>query len=44
MIEICQELIDYISIEGSSHNLKAMVERVKLYKTVVEKNKKEFKN
>lgn len=39
MIEICEELIKNINIESSTHNIKDKIERVSLYKTVVEKNR-----
>lgn len=44
MIEICDELIKNISFEHTSHHLRAMVERVTLYKTVVDKNQMDHKN
>lgn len=38
MIEICEEVIRNIRAEDQSSNLASMIERVKLYKKVVEKN------
>lgn len=38
MIEICEEVVRNIRVEDHSENLASMIERVKLYKKVVEKN------
>ena len=43
MIEICEEVIRNIRIEDHNQNLASMIERVKLYKKVVEKNQTSHK-
>lgn len=43
MIEICEEVIRNIRVEDHNENLARMIERVKLYKTVVEKNQASHK-
>ena len=43
MIEICEEVIRNIRIEDHNQNLASMIERVKLYKKVVEKNQTSYK-
>lgn len=43
MIEIHEEVIRNIRMEDHNENLVRMIERVKLYKTVVEKNQTSHK-
>ncbi len=38
LIEICQHLAKEIKMDGRNAHLQAMIERVALYKTVVEQN------